>query len=205
MKWEECNEIAKAALLSHMQDDLIPLFEDFKITKEILNALEQKYGSKSNTYVQLLLEKFSGMRMGEDISVVVHVNHMALIAKDLIVSGNQIPKKMQVSTILNSLPSSWDSVVMSINCSGNDLTMDTLPSILALEEERMKGRKRSNVMIMEDNERQLKKNKKSTPWKTKGKQPFNNKVFKNGKQKGKKGACFHCSEMGHYKVMCPKR
>ena len=106
VKWEECNEIAKAALLSHMQDDLIPLFEDFKTAKEILNALEQKYGSKSNTYVQLLLEKFNRMRMGEDISVVDHVNHMALIAKDLTVSGNQIPEKMQVSTILNSLPSS---------------------------------------------------------------------------------------------------
>lgn len=46
---EEDNDIAKATLLSHMQDDLIPLFEDCKTTKEILIALEIKYGGKSTT------------------------------------------------------------------------------------------------------------------------------------------------------------
>ena len=61
----------KVALLSYMQDDLIPSFEDLKNAKEILNALEQKYGGKSNTYVQLLLKKFNEMRMREDISVLI--------------------------------------------------------------------------------------------------------------------------------------
>lgn len=43
---------------------------------------------------------------------------------------------MQVSTVLNSLPLSWDSVVTSLNCLGQVLTLDTLAKILALEEER---------------------------------------------------------------------
>lgn len=48
-KWEEDNDIAKAAMLSHIQDDLIPLFKDCKMVKEILSTLEIKYGRKSNT------------------------------------------------------------------------------------------------------------------------------------------------------------
>lgn len=208
-KWEEDNELAKAALLSHMQDDLIPLFEDIKMAKEILSALEQKYGGKYDTYVQLLLDKFNGLTMSEYSSVVDHVNHMALIAKDLSVAGNTISDKMQVSTILNSLPPSWDSVVTAINCSGQVLTMDTLPAILALEEERKKRRKRSNLMVAEDSGRPTKKAK--GPHDVKGKQfkhgnQFKNKMhFKHGKKKGKKGACFSCGEIGHYKAACPKR
>lgn len=123
-KWEENNEFARAACLSPMQDALILLFEDKKMAKEILGALEKKYGGKYDTYVQLLLENYNGLSMS-DSSVVGHVNHMAFVTKDLLTIGNPISDKMPVSTILNILPPFLDSVVTTINCSGQDLTIDS--------------------------------------------------------------------------------
>ena len=54
--------------------------------------------------------------------------------------------------ILNSLPPLWDTVVTSLNCSGQILmmTMDTLPSMLALEKKRKNRRKWSNLMVAQD-------------------------------------------------------
>lgn len=120
-------------LFSHMQNNLIPLFKDSKSVVEIFERLEYKYSRKSSTYIQLLLEWFNALTMFEDSSMMGHVNHMAFIVKVLVTSGNPIIDKMQVSTILNSLLPSRDLVVISLNC-GNELSLDSLPSTLSLEE-----------------------------------------------------------------------
>ena len=57
---------------------------------------------------------------------------------------------MQVSTVLNSLPTSWDSAVTSLNFLGQVLIVDTLAPILALEQERMNHQSVSNLMMIED-------------------------------------------------------
>lgn len=87
-------------------------------------------------HIQLLLEEFNALTMGHDSNVVDHVNHMALVAKDFSVAGNPILDKMHVCSTLNSLPPSWDSIVTFLNCLNQDLSMDSLPAILTLKEER---------------------------------------------------------------------
>lgn len=65
-----------------MQDELIPLFEDYKIAKEMMKALHAKYSAKYQTHVQLLLEKINGIYTKEGNDAVNHVNNMTLLAKD---------------------------------------------------------------------------------------------------------------------------
>lgn len=96
-----------------MQDELIPLVEDHKTAKEMMEVLEAKHGAKSETHVQLLLQNFNGMYMEERNDAVNHINNMALLAKELSFLGNTISDKMQVSIVVNSLPPSWDSIVTS--------------------------------------------------------------------------------------------
>ena len=57
--WEVDNSLAKASMLYHMKDNIIPLFENKETAKELMEALEAKYGPRSNTHVQLLLDKFN--------------------------------------------------------------------------------------------------------------------------------------------------
>lgn len=75
--------------------------------------MEIKYGGKLSTHIQVVLEKFNTLSMDEDSSVVDHVNHIAPVAN--ICQLLQIQSwTNSVSTILNSLPHSWDSVVTSV-------------------------------------------------------------------------------------------
>ena len=50
-KWQDDNELAKATILSHMNDDLIPLYEGLSTAKKITDTLEDKYGPKYETYI----------------------------------------------------------------------------------------------------------------------------------------------------------
>lgn len=54
-------------------------------------------------------------------------------------TGHRIFDKMQVTTILNSLPLSWKHIITTITHSGKGMSMVSLPILLILEE-RMKRR-----------------------------------------------------------------
>ena len=47
--------MARATLLHNMKDNIIHLFEEFDTTKGMMDALDQKYGPRSVTHIQLLL------------------------------------------------------------------------------------------------------------------------------------------------------
>ncbi|KAK9989463.1 hypothetical protein SO802_029702 [Lithocarpus litseifolius] len=136
--WEVDDSLTKTSMLHHMKDNIIPLFEDKETTKELMVALEAKYGPRSDTHVQLLLDKFNSTRMSEGDYIGDHINTMELLAKELGDTDNPVSDKMQVTTILNSLPPSWDHIVTTLTHSGKEVTMISLPVLLVLEEGRMK-------------------------------------------------------------------
>lgn len=66
--------IARATLLHNMKENIIPLFEYSESTKEIIEALEAKCGPKSDTGIQLLLDKYNCSRMNESECMEEYVN-----------------------------------------------------------------------------------------------------------------------------------
>ena len=97
--WEVDDSLAKTSMLHHMKDNIILLFGDNETAKKLIEALEAKYGSRPNTHVQLLLDKFNSTRINEGD----HINTMELLAKKMADVDNSVSNKMQVTTILNSL------------------------------------------------------------------------------------------------------
>ena len=150
-KWEEDDLMGSATLLHNMKDNIIPLFEGHEFAKEMIEALETKYGLRFDTHIQLLLDKYNCSRMNDGENVGEFVNQMELIAKELANAGHPVTDKMQVTTILNNLPLSWEHVVTSLTLSGKEVSMVSLLVLLVLEEERMKrGRHEgtsSNMMM----------------------------------------------------------
>ena len=103
-KWEEDDAPAKASMLHHMKNNIIPLFEERPIVKDMMDALETKYGCCSDTQIQLLLDKFNNIKMNEGDVVGDHVNQLKLIANELVDIGHTLLDKMQVTVVLNNLP-----------------------------------------------------------------------------------------------------
>ena len=77
-----------------MKDNIIPLFEGHESAKEMMEALETKYGPRSDTHIQLLLDKYNCSCMSEGDNVGKFVNQMELIAKELANAGHLVIDKM---------------------------------------------------------------------------------------------------------------
>jgi hypothetical protein len=127
-----------------MKDNIIPLFKGHEFAKEMREALEAKYGPRSDTYKQLLLDKYNFSRMSEGDDVGEFVNQMELIAEELANACHPVTDKMQMTTILNNLLSR-EHVVTFLTITGKEVSMVSLPVLLVLEEERMKTRRREGT------------------------------------------------------------
>ena len=110
--------MVRATLLRNIKDNIIPLFESHESAKEMIEALETKYDPRSDTHIQLLLDKYNCARMSEGDYVGEFINRMKLIAKELTNDGHHVSDKMQVTIILNNLPLSWEHVVTFLTLSG---------------------------------------------------------------------------------------
>ena len=209
VNWEVDDSLAKASMLHHMKDNIIPLFEDKETAKELMEALEAKYGPRFDTHVQLLLDKFNGTRMNEGDYIGDHINTMDFLAKELANADNPVLNKMQVTTILNILLSSWDHIVTTLTHSGKEVTMISLPVLLVLEEERMKRRKSKNQnhnLLMTQTIPKSKPPKRqwkntSIPYKKrKFQKRWPKKQINNGRLKN---VCYHCGRFGHIRKNFP--
>jgi hypothetical protein len=112
--------------------------------------------------------------------------------------------EMQVTTILNSLPLSWEHVVTSLTHSGKVISMASLSMLLVLDEERMKRIRRiegvaTNLLLAHATKlnshaptihEKLKKYKQK--WKEKPEGNFKNKR-----------TCYRCGKTGHFKANYP--
>ncbi|XP_010278495.1 PREDICTED: uncharacterized protein LOC104612672 [Nelumbo nucifera] len=148
-KWEKYNRNVRNCLLTFMEPDIEVVFEEYNNAKDMFEAIKETYGKITETYVQLLIEKYYGCEMREEDSVIDHVSKMNMIAKELAVTRNPIPEKIQVSTILNSLPSSWNSIVTTLNLSGREVSIKNLPTLLGLEVERKRKKSQpSSLMVI---------------------------------------------------------
>ncbi|KAG5550800.1 hypothetical protein RHGRI_015682 [Rhododendron griersonianum] len=88
--------------LTFMEPDIKILFEEHAHAKTMFDAISDAYRASSETYIQLLMERFTGTEMKEDENVIDHVNKLSVIAKELATLDNPLPDRLQVSTILQT-------------------------------------------------------------------------------------------------------
>ncbi|KAF3784691.1 hypothetical protein EJ110_NYTH29755 [Nymphaea thermarum] len=135
--------MVKAIMLAFREDDEMRVFEDCPTVKKMFDTITSKYNTMTAMHVQLLLEQYNSYKMKESDNVMDHVNKILVMAKDLAVVGNVISDNMQISTILNSRPPSWDVAVTALSVQFDNLTLEKLPIQLALQQQRLTKRNRA--------------------------------------------------------------
>ncbi|KAF7154487.1 hypothetical protein RHSIM_Rhsim01G0134100 [Rhododendron simsii] len=215
-KFLEDDKTARHIMLTFMEPDIEILFEEYAHAKTMFDAISNAYRATSETYIQLLMERFTGTEMKEDENVIDHVNKLSVIAKELATLDNPLPDRLQVSTILQSLPKSWESAVVALNFSSTTLTMKNLPVLLGIEAERRAKKKTTKSFLtlapaatFEPPQFENKKFHSSSGSSKSGQQKNysknfkgKGKEFKNGGNFKKKGSCFNCGKFGHFQADC---
>ena len=141
----------KSILLMFMEDSLIKYFESYKTSNELWKTIKEKYDIKIKVNTQLLLHRYNTCKMQKGDSVIEHVNKMIVMTKELSTVGTEISEKMQVATILNSLPASLDMAATTLRMSGSILNVMNLPVRLAIEQDILVRRKELEVNLEEAN------------------------------------------------------
>ncbi|KAG9458307.1 hypothetical protein H6P81_002815 [Aristolochia fimbriata] len=195
---------ARSIMLTFMEPDVEILFEDQLTAHAMFKAVGATYGETSQGHVKMLVAQYNGMKMQESDNIVEQINAMTVVSKELASLGRPIPEELQVETIINILPPSWDSTVVSLNMSDVALTVQTLTAKLTIEAQRRKKKSTTDSMVNIASGAGAPTSKprnvpqKKQDFKKQGKKP----QFK-GNNSGKKiGPCYNCGKMGHIKAHC---
>ena len=74
-KHVEDDKTARNILLTFMEPNIEILLEEYTHAKTMFDAITEAYRASSETYIQLLIERFNGTMMNESDNVIEHVNN----------------------------------------------------------------------------------------------------------------------------------
>uniref|UniRef100_A0A2N9IT45 Integrase catalytic domain-containing protein n=1 Tax=Fagus sylvatica TaxID=28930 RepID=A0A2N9IT45_FAGSY len=180
----------------------------YSSAKSIIDSLEVKFGKKSSAHVEGLWEKFIRTKLSEGEDARQHVINMIALADELALQGRPIDEKTKISTILSSLPYSYDTLRQIYFVSGLDWKLDDLLSKVTAQEDAKLRVKEFSVNVVEQKgfvpqgskrfEKKRKFKNGRSDWK-------NNKrayVRQDVEVKTKQIICYHCKKPGHKRSEC---
>ena len=203
--YQSCKDdygVIKSTMLFAMESDLQNRFEDYPGPFEILEELKTMFQTQARSERYEISEKFFNCKMEEGSSVSEHAIKMTGYTQRLEQLECTIPEELKIDRVLQSLPPSYKSFVVTHNQIGST---DTITELFA-------KLKAAEVDIKKDNH-VLMVNKPPTFKKGKGaKKPFKKgggKRVAPAEKKLKSGPkpdteCFYCKDKGHWKRNCPK-
>uniref|UniRef100_A0A2N9EYJ2 Integrase catalytic domain-containing protein n=1 Tax=Fagus sylvatica TaxID=28930 RepID=A0A2N9EYJ2_FAGSY len=207
-KWIEANNKMKYFMLGYMIDSLMVSYMSYSSAKSIIDSLEVKFGKKSSAHVEGLWEKFIRTKLSEGEDARQHVINMIALADELALQGRPIDEKTKISTILSSLPYSYDTLRQIYFVSGLDWKLDDLLSKVTAQEDAKLRVKEFSVNVVEQKgfvpqgskrfEKKRKFKNGRSDWK-------NNKrayVRQDVEVKTKQIICYHCKKPGHKRFEC---
>jgi hypothetical protein len=207
-KWIEANNKMKYFMLGYMIDSLMVSYMNYPSAKSIIDSLEVKFGKKSSAHVEGLWEKFIRTKLSEGEDARQHVINMIALADELALQGRLIDEKTKISTILSSLPYSYDTLRQIYFVLGLDWKLDDLLSKVTAQKDAKLRVKEFSVNVVEQKgfvpqgskrfEKKRKFKNGRSDWK-------NNKrayVRQDVEVKTKQIICYHCKKLGHKRSEC---
>lgn len=188
-------DLAFSSLTLHLDDKVLREVASEKSAAGIWSKLEHLYMTKSLQDRIYLKGKFFGFKMTESRTIGQNLDEFNRVILDLENIGIEIDDEDKAIIILNALPKSHSVFVETMKYARETLSFDDVQKALKSKEIDSKQSKDlapntgDSLLARGRSERRDPKHK------------FRNR----SKSKDKKGKCFHCHKVGHYRRECPER
>ena len=207
-KWENENKEVRHAIPSTLINELFDVYYQYKVAKEIWDALTKKYiveDVETQKYTIGNFRKFI-MTKDRDVSSQIHDYHMLI--NDLATEDIKLPEPFLAGYLIETLSDSWKDYKISIKHKRKQMSLEDVIIHMRIEEynktrdkyERAKELSSKTNVVEERPMNKFNRPKRQNP-KTKP-NPSNkvqNPTFK------KKGICFVCGKLEHHAPQCRNR
>ena len=170
------------------------------MAKEICDALTKLYEAKSLHNKIFLKRRIYTLRMLESTTVTEHINTLQTLFSQLTSLGHKIEENERAELLLQSLPDSYDQLIINLTTQGtcfNNLVFDDIAAAV-LEEENRRKNKEDRLASSHQAEALSVMRGRSTERDSSGSQNHGR-----SKSRGKKKVkCYSCGKVGHVKNEC---
>jgi hypothetical protein len=197
-KWNEMDGNAIANIYLALANEVLSSVAEKKTTKEIWDALTKLYESKSLHNKIFLKRRSYTLRMIETTSVNDHINTIRTLFSQLTTLGQQIEENKRVELLLQSLPDSYDQLIINLinNILSDYLVFDDVVAAILKEEHKLKNK--GDINSSNQAEVLLMSRGRSTERGSSGSQMQGR--FKSRSKKTVK--CYNCGRKGHFRRDC---
>ncbi|GKV08398.1 hypothetical protein SLEP1_g20030 [Rubroshorea leprosula] len=183
-KWVADDFTARHIILGSIHDDLFMSYSEHETTKSMMDALSAFFTKPSLGKRMALLQRYMSHQMKGGTSINQHVLEMDNMAMELEREGMKVPEEMQSAALMNSLPSSWEDVIVNIT---TVFDFDRNGESTGLKN--VKDRLKSAGARKDLRARNLERDSEENSSMDNSTQGFN-------------GKCYHCRRVGHRRADC---
>ena len=105
--WETRNKQVRHAILSTFTNELFDVYYQYKVAKEMWNAMHKKYILEGVGTQKYVIKNFRNFQMTENRDVSSQIRGYHLLINDLALKDIKLPKPFVVGYLVETLPKSW--------------------------------------------------------------------------------------------------
>ena len=195
-----------------MDDDLTKQFRKYENTKELWDALKEKFGGVSLTKLRCLSVKLDTYKKRADHNMKRHLREMANMIAELSDCGHTLSEEQKIQAVIRSLLSGWEHMKLHLIHSPEIKCFDDVVRHLELEEDCLAALSVRSEVNFADSSSSNRFHKKKKNKKKFFKKKVENKSFQVNanvpKKKGKKKlnitkvCCYRCRNKRHFARDC---
>ena len=207
-KWENGNKQVRHTILSTLTNELFDVYFQYKVAKEIWDALTKIYiveDARTQKYAIGYFRKFQIIE-DRDVSSQIHDYHMLI--HDLVIEGIYLPEPFVVGYLIETFPNYWEDYKNIMKHKRKQISLKDVIINIRVEEQNKTRDKAKRAKELSSKANVVEKRPKPKFNRPKRQNPMTKPNSSNKVQNPtfkKRSNCFICGKPGHHAPQCRNR